>query len=163
MRSGMSKEDFFLKCNRKPAQELLYQKVLAGTLTIKEIETCGQPLWVRQALTKLLETNGLSKEEYNKRQLAELDLIVPEQKLIRHTFPVYTWNSSDYEIIPEKGFSTTIRNDSLILIDIEQLQIKVDFTVSSVTLNQIKYIINNGTLLGFFTDADFIEEVGKRR
>lgn len=157
MRSYLSKEEFFVKMKRKPAQEQLYQKALNGTLTEEEISSSGQNYWIQDVLRDLVKRKGLTKSQLADK-LADMLVVSYEIKL----FPVYVWNHSDFTIIPEKGFSLDISKGQHMLIDKDQLQVKIDFSIMTLNSAQIEQLISNSLLVGDFSDRDFIELVGQR-
>jgi hypothetical protein len=163
MRSHIyGKSDYFLRIKRKPAQEDLYQRVVAGNLTDEEIENCGQPLWVREALAEIKLRGGKTQWETINALIADTE---SAQEIAKNqTYPVYEWTAESFLIVPQKGFDLEVLTGEWILVDRRRNQVKVDYTLLNVDSAIIETLIGKSpNYLGEFTEVAFITSVGKRK
>ena len=162
MRSHLfGKSDYFLRIKRKPAQELLYQRVVAGELTDDDIESCGQPLWVREALHEIKARGG-------KTQWQTVDAVIAateaaQAEAAKQLYPVYQWILPMEEIIPSKGMSVEIETGDFILIDRLRGQMKVDYSLLTLEPAKMESIAMRSEFKRLATDPDFVAMVGLRK
>ena len=129
MRTNKNPVEFFIAMKKKPAQQALYDNV--KNLSYEEIEKCGQPLWIRNALKKL-------KDGYmNADQIADL----MEVEIEEIEYPVFRYKGPNHDLKLKNGTveistndlilvlekSTIIANMAYEIIDLESLLKKSDF------------------------------------
>lgn len=162
MRSALfGKSDFFLRIKRKPAQEDLYQKVIRGELSDEEIANCGQPLWVREALTEIKQRGGKTQWQCVDEVIAQAE--AAQVKASQQVYPVYEWTRGTHLVVPPKGFDLEILTGEWFLVDRPRGQVKVDYTLLNLEPAIIDELVAAGKYLGSFTDPDFIENVTLRK
>jgi len=161
MRTYMDKTDFFLRIKRKPAQEELLQKVRAGELTEQQIEECGQPLWVREALTNILLRGGQSSNEAVMEEVARREAI--QAANARQTYPQYEWIGPTMELKPKRGFSYEVQPGEYVLADVGRGQIKIDYTLIIADTDLFAAIAPHLKYREDVTDPGHVNSVGLRK
>lgn len=157
MRTGLSPVEFFLKCKRKPKQQELLDRI--ETLTQEDIDNSGQPQWVRKALTELKKRNGITARqsaEVLAQQMQDSHMQAPDP-----TFPVYRWTRAPIEVKPQKGMSLEILPRELMLVDTNRNEIKIDYSILSLTYAKIQEITSQAEIVGMMTHRQFIEFVAQ--
>lgn len=157
MRSGMSPVEFFMRCNRKPAQQDLLDRITE--LSPEDIDNCGQPLWVRKALHELAKRGGKTAS-VTATAIADQMQENHKQNMIP-TFPVYRWTKETILIKQEKGMSYDLEPGELVLVDTASGEIKIDYSVLKPDHAIIGEIMNNSDIIGMMTDREFIEYVAQ--
>lgn len=160
--SMMSKSDYFLRIKHKPAQKLLLDKAKSGNLTEEDIEGCGQPLWVRQALLELIENGGVTNSQRaTSAANAIADAMQAASKVLpAPKFPVFEWVGPEMLIKPQRGFSYDIQTGDYFLVDIKAHQVKVNYSVLSLSSSQISSMLNVGKFIGDYTDLEYVNILG---
>lgn len=162
MRSSLyGKSDYFLRIKRKPAQEELYQKVIAGNLSDEEIENCGQPLWVREALAEIKTRGGKTQWQVVDEVIAEAE--AAQARAALQEYSVYEWTKPNELIVPPKGFDYEIEPGNAFLADPLRAQVKIEYTVLTISHARMKEMIEASTFLGRFTDLGYVGLLDARR
>lgn len=162
MRSSLyGKSDYFLRIKRKPVQEELYQKVISGNLTDEEIENCGQPLWVREALTEIKTRGGKTQWQVVDQVIARTEAAQAMAAL--QEYSVYEWKKANELIVPPKGFDYEIEPGNLFLADPIRAQVKIEYTVLNISHVKMQEMIDASVFLGRYTDPGYVELLTMRR
>lgn len=162
MRSALfGKGDYFKRIKRKPAQELLYQRAIAMELTDEEIETCGQPLWIREALRDIVARGGQTQREMIDKLIAQTE--EDQRRAAAQTYPVWVWRGENQTIVPTRGFDLEIETGNFVLIDRARGQVKIDYSLLNLDDAKIQAIESRCEFVGTYTDPGFLELVGSRK
>jgi len=162
MRSALfGKSDYFMRIKRKPAQEDLYQKVIRNELSDEEIENCGQPLWIREALREIKTRGGLTQWQCVDKVIEEAE--AAQARAANQTYPVYEWTAPMMEVTPEKGMSLEVFPGNLMLVDRPRGQVKIDYSLLTLSPAKIDALLGNAKYICDSTDTGFVELVGSRK
>jgi DNA helicase TIP49 (TBP-interacting protein) len=163
MRSAIyGKAEFFVRMNRKPAQEILYQKVLKDELTDDEIEKCGQAKWVREALFELKTRHGKTQSQ------VALELANNAVTVKFRENPVYLYTGPQVTIRSKSNSKLNITMDyelntnSYILMDEKAEQIKTKDSLLQVTIHDINKLKNSSTFVNMMSDMDFVTFINRK-
>lgn len=162
MRSTLfGKSDYFMRIKRKPAQEELYQKAITNTLSDEDIENCGQPLWIREALREIKIRGGKTQWQTVDQVIAEAELAQAQAAL--QEYSCYEWIQPAQLIVPAKGFDCEIEPGDAFLVDPLRGQVKIEYTVLNISHVKMKEMSEVSKLLGRFTDSGFVGLLTQRR
>lgn len=159
MRSGLSKVDFFLKCNRKPAQQDLLDRL--DTLTLDDIEACGQPLWVREALSELKKRGGKSQSQTIEAIADAMEAATPI--VSTPTYSVFKWNGPEIDIKPAKGMGIVVEPNDIFLFEPETGSIKIGYNMVQVNHATIQMLLGNSSYQTNLSHRDYIEYVAQNK
>lgn len=159
MRSGLSKVDFFLKCKRKPAQQDLLDRI--ETLSQEDIETCGQPLWVREALTELKKRGGKSQSQSIEAIADRMQANTPQ--VAAPTHDIFKWTGPEVDIKPQRGMGITLMHGDIYLYDAQTSEVKIDYNIIQVNHATIQMLLGNSTYMAHLTDREYIEFVSQNK
>ena len=151
MRSRLSKADFFEQMKKSPKQQQLLDSI--KSLTEEDIESCGEPYWIRKALVGIQSKRRAMALAIHMRAT----YVPPADK----TYTVYEWTGPTYTFAPKGHLSLDIEPGNLFYFIAPDV-VKVNNFILNLDAGFDSILLKYGIVVDIMTSNEYSLKVNTR-